>query len=378
MENDKQYFTQTQIIDYFTNNPIYKQQGSVVSQNIIRTNIGKLTELLEIPDLLSKYPKSVYNEHILNYLGILLWNSATINERMYLNDLSIHPVVKVKSKKKIELKIRVLGSEGSYPNIILTSDSIKYSFSCNIPYLITKDEDQFDNYSEVKYLNINELVFASAVMLGPEYPRCSIQFDESNVMRLSEDAVDGLNNSDKSELLFELITAQYVKSEKYHWYSGNSYENKQYHYSTFNNEELYYQIVKVIDKNNQLLLRTLFYFIKSRMLISNRCFAEDAIANVLFSIEGSLLLLQQKRGLSNTKIDLALLKKMFIEIFHNGESLFDFISEGYEKRISIVHASPKNGVEWNPSLMGEDFSEYYDISRMILLYIITNKITDIE
>jgi len=85
------------------------------------------------------------------------------------------------------------------------------------------------------------------------------------------------------------------------------------------NEELFYRIVKVIDRDDELLLRTLLLFVKSRMLWSNRCFGEDAIANVFFALEGALHLLQQKKkGKDDAKLDWEFLASLFESTFRSG------------------------------------------------------------
>lgn len=105
------------------------------------------------------------------------------------------------------------------------------------------------------------------------------------------------------------------------------------------------------------------------MLWGNPCFGEDAIANVMFCLEGTLLLVQRRQGLSDEKIDIKALDGIFKAAFDRGEELFDFIKEGYDKRISIVHPSPTEGPKWIPQLLADDFYEYYDVARMLLIYL---------
>ena len=114
------------------------------------------------------------------------------------------------------------------------------------------------------------------------------------------------------------------------------------------------------------------------MLWANKSFAEDAIANLLFAIEGALLLLQKKHGVDPKRIDPKALLAIFEEIFDNGKKIFTFIQNGYDKRIQIVHANPKSGPCWNPRLSEKDYDSYYDIAMMLLIYIITEDVVDID
>ena len=136
-----------------------------------------------------------------------------------------------------------------------------------------------------------------------------------------------------------------------------------YHFFDFKNcKDIFYKLIDSFSIKNHLLLRTSNYLIKSSMLWKNRTFGEEAIANVFFALEGCLHLIQKKFGDNHTKLNRKLLKKIFKEKFPHGENLFNFIEEGYYKRISLVHPEPDWGAEWSPFLMADDFYEYFNIS----------------
>ena len=126
---------------------------------------------------------------------------------------------------------------------------------------------------------------------------------------------------------------------------------------------------------DHLLLRTSNYLVKSIMLWKNRMYGEEALANVLFSIEGGLHLMRRKYGDHSKKLNLKLLERVFIDKFPDGSNLFEFIQEGYHKRISIVHPEPNWGAKWMPFLMAEDFYEYYRISKRLMNFVLANRIT---
>ena len=328
-------------------------------------------KFLEIPDFLSNYPNCVYNKYLMNYLSMQCWKRLPTTIRMENKD-KIKCLFSEKEKGK-RIKARILGTEGTYPNTLLANEKSYYSFINHIPILVTDDEDPFDLDSEVSFLNLNELLFAASVMTIPNYPRVNIQFSQNYIITLNDNALIGLNEKDKAGLLLELIFTQYARDDEPHFFTNFRVDQKQYHYCDFyGRKEEYQKVFSGIKYKDQLMLRTMFYFIKAQMLWSNRCFGEDAIANVLFSIEGALLLLQHKHGYSKTKINLTALSDIF-GAFNNGESLFSFIQEGYMKRTTIVHPSPTNGVEWTPFLMAEDYYEYYDIARSLLHHLITSE-----
>ncbi|MEZ4813531.1 MAG: hypothetical protein R2883_08720 [Caldisericia bacterium] len=48
------------------------------------------------------------------------------------------------------------------------------------------------------------------------------------------------------------------------------------------------------------------------------------------------------------------------------------------KRNTIVHPSVDISERWSPPLIADDYFEYFDAARMLLVYIITDKVIDIE
>lgn len=123
-------------------------------------------------------------------------------------------------------------------------------------------------------------------------------------------------------------------------------------------------------------MRTSSYFIKAILLWSNPVFGEDAIANVCFGLEGCLFLIQRKHGNRGAKINLAQLETIFEKVFPSGTELFEFITEAYEKRISIVHPLPRWGAEWSPPLYAADYYEYLDICKSLLNYVLIERIIE--
>ncbi len=378
MENDDIFIAEYTIRDLFTKYEYFQERNrSCPSREEIKTIVTKTLEVMGLPNFLSSYPEDVYNQYILDVLASILWNSASTALRHYLMKKELTPRTKRFSEISEFLKGRLLGVEGDYPNKELEKGNNIYSFKNGIPLLITDDGGINNSNSEVSFINEYELRFSASVILSPQYPRCNFYFDNYYVMRIEKKAFKGLSNQHIVNLMFELLHIRTMKDERPAFFSGQEIRAKSFRFSRFDGNIVdFNQLYDKIDINDQLMMRTLFYLVKSRMLWDNMCFGEDAISNVLFSIEGALLLLQRKAGHPNRNIDIDLLTKLFRDRFNRGEELFDFIREGYEKRISIVHAYPKAGAEWAPFLMADDFSEYFNVSRMLLVYIILNKVIE--
>lgn len=380
MNNEISWGEEYPISELFSKYDYFKKGNrSCPTKEGIRNILTNTIEAMGLPNFLSSFPEDVYNQYILEGFAIVLWNSVSSALRLNLSRQNITPSTLTFTKKSEVLKGRILGIEGYYPNIEVRKDNNSYSFRNSIPFLITNDEKSYIGNSDVSFLNEAELRFSASVILSPNYPRCSFYFDNYYVTRIDKRAFDGLSHQEMSDLMFELLNIRTVKEKRPTFFSGQEIGAKPYRFQKFDeNMDDFNSLYDGIDKNDQLTMRTLFYLVKSSMLWANMCFGEDAISNALFSVEGALLLLQRKEGHSDRNINIDLLTEIFRNSFNRGEQLFDFIREGYEKRVSIVHACPKSGVEWTPFLMADDFYEYFNISRMLLVYIILDRVTDLD
>lgn len=112
------------------------------------------------------------------------------------------------------------------------------------------------------------------------------------------------------------------------------------------------------------------------MLWNTDGFAEDALANLFFALEGCLLLFQETAGGPTKKLDRKLLRRIFSETYQHGESLYDFIEEplGWGgTRARIVHPQLSLVEGWTPFLMAEDFMDFRRVIMALLTYLVTGE-----
>jgi hypothetical protein len=275
-------------------------------------------------------------------------------------------------------QVRVLGSQGLYPNIDIERDDCVYTNYHLLPTLITTNslssEAEYSSYSEVSWMTRNELRFATAVICAAESGLFYFYFNQYDTFSLDHSFVNKIPTELRKPFLYDLIrindrftSERMAEFDMAHFDFGNFKSHLPYFESLFDH----------FDLKNQLLMRTAFYLVKSIMLWNNRVFAEEAIANVFFCLEGCLHLIQKKHDFLEPKLNLRKLKQIFSDKLTRGENLFEFIEEAYEKRIAIVHPEPVWGSEWNPSLMAEDFYDYFKISRELLNYVLIDRILEI-
>lgn len=93
-----------------------------------------------------------------------------------------------------------------------------------------------------------------------------------------------------------------------------------------------------------------------------------------FALEGCLLLFQEIHGEQSDRLDRRLLRKLFADVYHGGEGLYDFIDDALGwggTRARIVHPQLAFTDGWKPMLSAEDYFEYSRIVRALLTYIVT-------
>ena len=275
-------------------------------------------------------------------------------------------------------QVRILGYQGSYPNIDIERGDCVYTNYNLLPTLITTNssssEAKYSGYSEVSWMTRNELRFATAVICAAESGLFYFYFNHHDTFVLNHSLVKKLPRELRNTFLYHLIRINSrFTSERI-----AEFDTAHFDFGNFRNHLPYFErLFDRFDLTNQLLMRTAFYLVKSIMLWNNRVFAEEAIANVFFSLEGSLHLIQKKHGSPEPKLNLRELKQIFSEQLPRRENLFEFIEEAYDKRISIVHPEPVWGAEWNPFLMAEDFYDYFNICRELLNYFLIDRIIEI-
>lgn len=369
---------------YFQSNSLFGSDNTLApTESQLRDLLEIAFHLLEIPTLAPELWAKLANPHIVNFLFIHLWNALSTDQRLSLAKLNIRPTVYIRSDQKsnFEIKTRILGRTGIYPSVALQTNEATYAAYHGFPMLITKQQRISEDDSEVSFLNRQELRAATAVILARERSLLHFYFEDLSVISLDLKALENFEKEQEIQLLFELL----LISLRFRQPSG-IFETETslpsisvYKFSDFRDDvDSFYHLYNSFDTSDELLMRTSFYLVKSIMLWSNRSFGEDAIANALFAIEGALLLIQKKIGVQYKDIDLDCLADFFRSNFERGEELFDFIREGYDKRITIVHASPKWDIEWSPFFSAEDFYEYFHIVKFLLNYILIDRIISIE
>jgi hypothetical protein len=205
---------------------------------------------------------------------------------------------------------------------------------------------------------------------------CHFYFADFNYIVLSSETLKDIPQNIQKNFLLELLhyknrfnfpSKKFLDREPYP-------DVSEYDFFPFTGSiKTYYRLFDNFSIRDQLLMRTCNFLIKSIMLWQNRNFWEDAISNVMFCMEGCLRLLYRKYSKTDDKFNFKELESIFRELFPNGEQLFLAIKEGYDTRISLIHAEPDWGSEWRPFLFVDDFFDYFNICRKLLNRILIDR-----
>jgi len=370
----------------FLNLNASKYRGKTrLSKSDLKTVFHGLINLLELPYPPSELIQYFLHPNVVSYLLIQVLNSdnLTADDRFALHDSFdlIHKAIK-EERSNYSINFRILAPGGLYPNIELDRGGCKYSFINQLPVLITKNrikKDIFSDSSIINWLTRNELRFATSVMCAPEIGFYHFHFTGYNSLYIDFNCTKLIPKELIIYFLRELldIHRRFTPIGVRFWHRKPLQDVNEYEFSDYLDSIQYFNLLfDNFSIRDDLLLRTCNYFVKAIMHWDNQINIEEAITNTFFCLEGCLHLIQKKHGEYAPNLNIKLLKKIFKENIPFGENVFDYIQEGYEKRISLIHAEPQWGADWDPFITSEDYYDYFKICKSLINYILIDRHLD--
>jgi hypothetical protein len=355
---------------------------SVLSKNDLEYLFNSIIDFLNLPYPPSELIKYFLHPNIVSGLLIEVINSKnfTADDRLKTRDHFdiLNKAIK-RETSNYSIDFRILSPGGNYPNVELNRTGCKYTFNNQIPILKTKNTNRkgaFADKSLINWLTRNELRFATSVTCAPEFGVFHFNFTGHNRLKIDYNCVKSIPTELEIYFLSELLDVhrRFTPIGVRAWDRKPLADINEYEFSDFKDSISTFELLfEKFDIQNDLLLRTCNYFIKAIMHWDNAITAEEAVNSNFFCLEGCLHLIQKILGDLNPKLNRELLRKFFKDDFPNGVNLFDFIEEGYSNRISLVHAEPKWGAEWDLFITSEDYYEYFDVCRILLNFIIIER-----
>lgn len=378
-------YTRNKHLEFLRTNAEKFKNKSSLSKLDLEYLFYAIIDLLRLPHPPSELIKYFLHPNIISGLFIEVINSENLTPDDKFNSRESFDAIYKSIRREnsgYNIDFRILAPGGNYPNTELNRAGCKYTINNQIPILKTKNrkkKDMFADNSLINWLTKNELRFATSITCAPDFGIFHLNFTGHNRLTLDYNCIKSIPKELEVYFLRELldIRRRYVPIGVKAWDRKPLADINEYEFSDFKKyTSTFNQIFDSFSIQNDLLLRTCNYFIKARIHWDNEINAEEAVNSNFFCIEGCLHLIQKKLGDLKPKLNRTLLQDFFKNDFPNGENLFDFIQEGYEKRISLVHAEPEWGAEWDPFIISEDYYEYFKICRILLNYIIINRFID--
>jgi len=361
--------------------------GSSLSQGKIEDIFKKSLELLSLPQPNSEILKYFVTSYVLKvFLDKLCEKFQNTELESFQNPCNNYYK---KEKDSTIIKYRILGEHGLYPDCELERGDSKYTIINSIPVLMTKNDEGTANSEIAISMNRSELRVATCAMLANSCAFVFLNsFEDYNILFFSKDELEKIPKYFQLYFLHQLL--QYENTLKYRFDKSRSDEvlphgdisidPKKYEFSAFGPYiDIYCKLFDSYNLNDELLLKTSYYFLKASMLRFNLTFQEESTANVFFCLEGCMHLLQKKYGVKDTHLNLKKLQSIFRKQMPRGEDLFEYIQEAYGKRNELVHAKLDDwGAEWPVPLEAEDLYEYFDVCVQLLNFVLIERKTEVE
>jgi hypothetical protein len=284
------------------------------------------------------------------------------------------------SRRSSFFRVRELSPLGDYPNLELVTQRAWYLIRHGTPYLVTlnsrRQENRFGYESELSDWTRHETRLAAAISCG-QWGRFTVYLGRVGADVPTRVAAHVVEPERLSFLIehSELVRQAMARSQSNRYWDRESH--RPYEFSDF---RPFRKAARTFAYNflisHPVLLRTASHYVKAAMLWRTEGLTEDALARLLFALEGCLLLFQEIDGGRTDRLDRKLLRQIFVKRYVNGDSLYDFIEEATGwggTRARVVHPQLANVEGWIPQLMADDYYEYAEVVRALLTFLVTSE-----
>jgi hypothetical protein len=276
-------------------------------------------------------------------------------------------------RKKPSLWVEPLISFGivnNLPSSEVVLEKAAYIFINHQPYLVnlTKENhlahEDDDFYSEQKWADKETAILLAVINLSKKYGFFSfftggngfyipISLFFENSHKLSPELIDVAK--DKVGLY------EYVHGKTWHYRSelGGGFD-----YGSDLNLDRVFELNKLIDRNDSVLVRCLYYFAKACSFIGHKMTMEESTALQMFCLDGLAELFMKKYGVEKRSDLDSFLQKNFNCPYGQ------YLKELHDERTVYVHPSNKHGEYWCPPWDADTCLDTLPVVKdMICLYL---------
>jgi hypothetical protein len=346
-----------------------------LSSHRARVLFGDFLAVAEAPPPDQRLAGYFHNEAVLVYLAEHLFVPYAWNLREVLQRIG----GSTRRNRGAFYRVRNLSGFGSYPNTELVSGRAHYVVHRGQPFLVTlnseREEAKWSFGSELADWTRHETRLATAMScteFGGFSPYLSSRWYDFPV-----GVVAAVNTDDRISFLVEcaaLLMEVRARRPRPQWrdMQDTSFVPEFYDFRPHQKRAQVFASKFLV--SHPLLLRTAKHFLKSSMLWRADGFSEDAFANLLFALEGCMLLFQDSWGEPTDRLNRKLLRNILVATYEHGESMLHFMEEALGwggTRAQLVHPHLAFEDGWIPFMMADDYYEFHKMVRALLSYLVT-------
>jgi hypothetical protein len=279
------------------------------------------------------------------------------------------------------IRVRELSALGRYPNAEVTCHRGAYRIHRGRPYLLSeispREEVKWSYGSELADWSRQEVRMATAISCaewgGFTTYLSSCAFD------IPDDVLSQAKRGDRVDFAMEcaMLVSEAWNRSATGWRHSTQTAAQVFGFGDYRRHIAgARRLFAGFRVSSPLLLRTAGHYLKASMLWATDGFREDALANLLFSLEGCLLLFQEADGAQTERLDRRLLTEIFRRTYLHGDSTMHFVEEGLgwgAHRAQIIHPQLAKENGWKPLIFGEDYYLFDKMVRALLTYLISGR-----
>jgi len=365
-------------LEEITENGVLRSSDRLISVICEKIDIPRgdkeTTEILLHPHVIRAFAESSYLEQIFE------GNDPTgEEEKKFLNLIGYKPP----SEELIRIRrFRSIG--GRYPAQDFRTEDGTYGLIDFEPFLMTRnpiDWQKEDFGAELGSMTRGEIKLLASLMfsLFAGGPYLYFQFSD-HVYDLPVDLILSVEDNLSTISLRRVKTVTQIldriKPPSQGWFELTHDPGGRYEFSGHEHDfDRLDKLNSAFDLSNDLALRTAFLMIKAASLwtTGGRVFSENALADLLFGLEGCLHLVHQRFNPgANFEV-----QPTFDHIdltFPHFPGYVGILQDAYDKRIQIVHPENRIDSSWIPNLWAEDFYDNFGLGSDLFYYALTGDI----
>lgn len=296
-----------------------------------------------------------------------------------------------KDKHLASHTVRLLSPMGLYPKEpVLNGDSLAY-FGHDLCFILVPIDNIESDYSEVKWLKLNEIKLLSSMMLAIEqgmllfHPHPHVHYLKVTSDSFNPEFVDSIRTHffaafDDHDIEDERHGFKYVTRTPYNLHSSVELpkigENRYRFREQCVNIDVQMKLYAETNITDKLLMRALSTLLRSSLLMCYSHLLEEAINSTFISMDASFALVQRRLKEMGNPSPSSKDGAEFISHIFNTDSPEKYLQDYYERRIMAFHPSSRFGEFAHSPVEADDCYDLFDCLISIYRYLICGDVRE--